>query len=112
MRTRATRRTRHRRAWQALAAGLLLFAALQGGLAWAVEQAGPYLRDPVYADRAVRRPLPQLGINQTLSRTCAGTAISQASASCGSNESRATSTRVVSPRAQPRSITSSSVVAS
>ena len=54
MRTRAARNTRHRRAWQALASGLLLFAALQGGLAWAVERAGPFLRDPVYADRAVR----------------------------------------------------------
>jgi Protein of unknown function (DUF1574) len=54
MRTRAARRIKHRRAWQALASGLLLFAAVQGGLAWAVERAGPYLRDPVYADRAVR----------------------------------------------------------
>jgi hypothetical protein len=48
------RHTTHRRAWQALAAGLLLFVALQGGLAWVVERAGPYFRDPVYADRATK----------------------------------------------------------
>src|SRR5438094_683997 len=54
MRSRTARGVRHRRAWQALASGLLLFAALHGGLAWLVERAGPYLRDPVYADRAAR----------------------------------------------------------
>lgn len=52
MRSRRTKT--HRRAWQALASGLLLFAALQGGLAWLVERAGPYFRDPVYADRAAK----------------------------------------------------------